>query len=145
MGGAHFCLLDTNGFHGKAKSERFPAARSRCCQNPKPHKMHQKACRTCSTIIFPLLTNQIISLWRWRCSCRPSFLRLLNDNIFSTLQPWAWCELIIFVSLACLFVNIKGLVCEETVVHRRGKEEHESRKSEGLTLELSSLLSSLRW
>ena len=27
----------------------------------------QKACRTCSTIIFPHSTNQIIELWRCRC------------------------------------------------------------------------------
>ena len=33
-------------------------------------KLHQKACRTCSTITFPHLANQIIDLWRrhrrWR-------------------------------------------------------------------------------
>ena len=30
-------------------------------------KLHQKAYRTCSTIIFPHSTNQIIDLWRCRC------------------------------------------------------------------------------
>ena len=31
--------------------------------------LHQKACCTCSTIVFPHSTNQIIDLWRffWRC------------------------------------------------------------------------------
>ena len=29
--------------------------------------VHQKACRTCSAIILPHLTNQIIDLWRCRC------------------------------------------------------------------------------
>ena len=33
IGGVHFRLLGTNGFHVKAKSERFTAASSRCCHN----------------------------------------------------------------------------------------------------------------
>ena len=32
--------------------------------------LHQKACRTCSTIIFLYSTNQIIDLWRCRWRCR---------------------------------------------------------------------------
>ena len=37
-------------------------------------KLHQKACRTCSTIIFPHSTNQIIHLCRCHCrSCRHFF------------------------------------------------------------------------
>ena len=35
IGGVHFRLLGTNGFHVKAKNERFTAARSRCRQNLK--------------------------------------------------------------------------------------------------------------
>ena len=35
IGGVHFCLLGTNGFHVKAKNERFTAASSRCRQNLK--------------------------------------------------------------------------------------------------------------
>ena len=35
IGGVHFHLLSTNGFHVKAKSERFTAASSRCRQNLK--------------------------------------------------------------------------------------------------------------
>ena len=35
IGGVHFRLLSTNGFHVKAKSERFPAASSGCRQNLK--------------------------------------------------------------------------------------------------------------
>ena len=33
IGGVHFRLVGTNGFHVKAKSERFTAASSRCRQN----------------------------------------------------------------------------------------------------------------
>ena len=33
--GVHFRLLGTNGFHVKAKNERFTAASSRCRQNLK--------------------------------------------------------------------------------------------------------------
>ena len=35
IGGVHFRLLGTTGFHVKAKSERFTAASSRCRQNFK--------------------------------------------------------------------------------------------------------------
>ena len=35
IGELHVCLLDTNGFHVKTKSERFAAASSRCRQNLK--------------------------------------------------------------------------------------------------------------
>ena len=35
IGELHFRLLGTNGFHVKAKSERFTAARSRCRQTLK--------------------------------------------------------------------------------------------------------------
>ena len=35
IGELHFRLLGTNGFHEKAKSERFTAAISRCRQNLK--------------------------------------------------------------------------------------------------------------
>ena len=35
IGGVHFRLFDTNGFHVKAKNERFTAASSRCRQNLK--------------------------------------------------------------------------------------------------------------
>ena len=35
IGGVHFRLLGTNGFHVKAKNERFTAVSSRCRQNLK--------------------------------------------------------------------------------------------------------------
>ena len=39
--------------------------------------LHQKACRTCSTIIFLHSTNQIIDLWRCRWRCRRQILNSL--------------------------------------------------------------------
>ena len=39
--------------------------------------LHQKACRTCSTIIFLHTTNQIIDLWRCRRRCRRQILNSL--------------------------------------------------------------------
>ena len=35
IGGVHFRLLSTNGFHEKAKNERFTTVSSRCRQNLK--------------------------------------------------------------------------------------------------------------
>ena len=48
--------------------------------------LHQKACRTCSTIIFLHSTNQIIDLWRcrWRC-CH----QILNSLITDFGQNWS--------------------------------------------------------
>ena len=40
-------------------------------------KLDQKARCTCSTIIFPHSTNQIIDLWRYHCLCRRHFLHFL--------------------------------------------------------------------
>ena len=40
--------------------------------------LHQKACRTCSTIIFLHSTNQIIDLWRCRGRCRRQILNSLT-------------------------------------------------------------------
>ena len=45
-------------------------------------KLNQEVCRTCSTIIFPHSTNQIIDLWRCRYRClRPNLNSLISDNI----------------------------------------------------------------
>ena len=77
IGGVHFRLLGTNGFHVKAKNERFTVARSRCRQNLKyenftssfgrlrqniapksvPHVQHDHS---------SFSTNEIIDLWRCR-------------------------------------------------------------------------------
>ena len=84
IGELHFRLLGTNGFHVKAKSERSSAASLRCRQNLKYEisrrrladsvkTLQQKACLTCSTIIFLHSTNQIIDLWR----CRREILKSL--------------------------------------------------------------------
>ena len=65
IGGVHFRLLGANGFHLKAKNERFTAAGSLCRQNIAFEKftssfdiLDEKACSTCSTIL-PHSTNQI--------------------------------------------------------------------------------------
>ena len=94
IGELHFRLLGTNGFHVKAKNERFTAASSRCRQNLKYENftchladyvktLHQKACRTCSTIIFLHSTNQIFDLWRCRWLCRR---QILNALLFIILR-----------------------------------------------------------
>ena len=41
----------------------------------KRQKLHQRACRTCSTILIPHSTNQIIHLWRCRRFCRCRFVQ----------------------------------------------------------------------
>ena len=84
----HFHLLGTNGFHVKAKNERFAAPGSRCRQNLKYEnlrrhlvdyvkELHQKAWRACSTNILPHSTNQIIDVWRCPGQCRRHFLNSL--------------------------------------------------------------------
>ena len=45
--------------------------------------LHQKACRTCSTIIFLHSTNQIIDLWRCRWRCLRQILKfLISSKVF---------------------------------------------------------------
>ena len=80
-----FRLLGTDGFHVKAKNERS-LLRARVVVRTSNMKissrrladyvktMHQKACRTRSTIIFLHSTNQIIDLWRCRRRCRHQIL-----------------------------------------------------------------------
>ena len=100
IGRVHFRLPGTNGFHVKAKNERFTSASSRCRQNLKyenytssfgrlrQNKLHQKACRTCSTIIFLHSTNQIIDLWRCRWRCLRQILNSLLSHIQSVLVEY---------------------------------------------------------
>ena len=57
IGQVYFHLIGTNGFLVRGKN---------CIQG---------ACRTCSTILFPHSTNQIIDLWRCRRYCRRRFVQ----------------------------------------------------------------------
>ena len=81
----HFRFLGTNGFHAKAKNERWTAAGSRCDQ--KCHvviwqaTLHQKACGTWSTINIPYLTNHIVDLWRLLLPLPSLFLKPLIVTI----------------------------------------------------------------
>ena len=45
IGGVHFRLLGTNGFHVQAKTERFTAASSRCLENLKYENFTSSFCR----------------------------------------------------------------------------------------------------
>ena len=49
--------------------------------------LHQKACRTCSMIIFLHSTNQIIDLWRCRWRCRRQILNSLMTTGTATTEP----------------------------------------------------------
>ena len=49
----------------------------------RPKIFTKKACRTCSTIIFPHSANQIIDLWR-RCGCCSRFLNSLLITLIAT-------------------------------------------------------------
>ena len=79
-GDVHFRLLGTIGFHARTKNKRFTSEGSRCRQKFKHENstasfgrlrqfFYQKACRTCSTIIFP---HSLIC-----CCCRRHFLNSL--------------------------------------------------------------------
>ena len=55
---------------------------SRCRLADYVQTLHQKACCTCSTIIFYHSTNQIIDLWRCRRGCH----RQILNSLFKLLQ-----------------------------------------------------------
>ena len=65
-------------------------------------KLYQKACRTCSSIIFPHSTNQIIDWWRCCCSCSRRFLGYVHTkpDIRATKTPQI-----------CIFDNEKQYFC----------------------------------
>ena len=42
---------------------------SRCCFAEDGTDLFISACRTCSSLIFPHSTNQILNLWHCRCRC----------------------------------------------------------------------------
>ena len=103
----HFRLFSTNGYHAKAKNERFTPVGSRCRVSLKikifgssfgrhRKKLHPKACRTGSTIIFPRSTNQIIDLWRFRC-CR----HFLLPSVSQVFHPFTTESLILCSSFIC--------------------------------------------
>ena len=50
IGGVHFRLLGTIGFHVKAKNDRFTAASSRCRQNLKFENFTSSFGRLCQNI-----------------------------------------------------------------------------------------------
>ena len=63
----------------------------------------QKACRTCSTIIFPHSTNQIIELWRCRCLQLNSLIcvnGMTLNFLIRVLFVWDHLELQTFFSLS---------------------------------------------
>ena len=79
-----------------AKNERFTGVSSRCRKNleiPRCHladcvkEFYWNACRTCSTIIFPHSTNQIIVLRR--CGCRCPCLSSLILRERREIAPWS--------------------------------------------------------
>ena len=81
MGEVSFHLIGTNPLHVNPEFGRFTDAGSHCRQNLKfenfsssfcrhVKKLHQRACRTCSTIIFVDSTNHMIHSRYCRCSCR---------------------------------------------------------------------------
>ena len=61
------------------ENERF----SRCHLANYVKEFYLSACRTCSTILFPHLTNQIIFLWRCLCCYRCLYLNSQMVSIFS--------------------------------------------------------------
>ena len=46
-----------------------------------PQKYELNACRTCSTIVFPLFTNHITALWRFRRGRRRRSLKSLKKQL----------------------------------------------------------------
>ena len=61
----------------RAKRAKLNLEISRCHLADYVKELYLRACRTCSTIIFPYSTNQIIVFWRRRCRCR--FLYLIGS------------------------------------------------------------------
>mgnify|MGYP000556740371 FL=1 len=90
IGERPFRLLGTNGFHVKAKNERFTAASSRCGQNLKYENFTSSfgRLRQKNAGIFPHLTNEIVDLWRCCSGCARHFLNspLKLDSVIQRIS-----------------------------------------------------------
>ena len=92
----------TNGFKVKIEDDWFIVKCSRChhvvsrCFVEVRQKNHENSCCTCSTNIFPFLTNDIFALWRCGCCSRCSSQNI-NSRYFnrfvtiSTFLIWQGC------------------------------------------------------
>ena len=78
-------------------------------------KLHQKACCTWSTIIFPHSTNQIIDLWRCRGRCHQHFLNFLIGSFY--LYPCTCCSWHMYVIIAHAIELIIFLHCRCFIFH----------------------------
>ena len=76
------------------KTSKMKVSRLRLADCVK--NFHQKACRTCSTIIFPRSTNRIIDLWRRRRFVNS--LLFVNVNNYGTRKHYP-------IKLEALFVR----------------------------------------
>ena len=133
QGKCTFSFFGTNAFHVKAEDEKLIAADLRCRQSLKYEnftssfgrlcqKLHQKSCRTCSTIIFPHSTNQIINLWGCRGRCRRHFL-----NSLSFVPPPPDCSTQHKGSLECQSVSLSvslGEAMSSDYLLREGLQRH---------------------
>ena len=106
---SHFTMLTKNPATGLALSKSIHRTKdfrlyaqvliktvnqviSRCCFVENGTDLSIRACRTCSTIIFPHSTNQILSLWRCRCrSRRWCSHSLLSDDTGGSRTEWKSC------------------------------------------------------
>ena len=99
MGEVCYNWIGTDGFEVKSETERFTVVCPLCRQNLKlviscssfdeyGREMYKNACRTCSTIILVLLTNNITAFWRCRCRSRRRFLNspIVNDKHLETVE-----------------------------------------------------------
>ena len=90
IGKVHFSLVCREWFSCKGKEWKIYCCGHAMSTEPQKLKFHvdrrlteyvqnfqQKACRTCSTIIFLRSTNQTLNLWRCCCRCRRHFLNSL--------------------------------------------------------------------
>ena len=93
---------------------------SRCHLARYVTELYKSACRTCSTIIFPHSTNQIIVFWRHHCRwCRPCLSSLIgslrnhdfngNKNV-ANLCIWQWKT----IDLHALHVQFSFLYISQT-------------------------------
>ena len=90
-----------------------------CCLANYEKEFYLSACRTCSMIIFPYSTNQIIVFWRCLCRCR----RLcLSSVLVSSCDP------------------LTGLLTEGGKLWSSGRREHKWRCQRSACGQLVKLL-----
>ena len=106
---------------------------SRCCFAENGTHLFKRACRTCSRLIFPHSTNQILYLWRCRYRCRCRSRCRWSSLLYSTRVHWIILIINLCTESEVTSLCIKWIHCH---VHNAGNVEDSWKQKSNVSIEL---------